>query len=240
MSEKVYWFFLIMLFGVFALLIWFWFIPKEIVEYNLGVNLLTGSVFMVLTVIFLSYLSNLRQQNEWKIVKERVYDTISWHTKSIAAYFSDFLDFPSELLFDFPIKGQWLPIGGELDIAFKKSLIGQMEYLSSKDAEEISLSNVGKKYLRGSKGSRLLKDFCSQEIDIINNSVAEYGKFLTPSLTSLLMQLETALYGIVDIISIKEQIKNYPSLIVHEIHETIKVIHEIHKTEIEIHPPHIP
>jgi len=240
MSEKFYWFFLVVIFGVFALLIWFWLVPNSIVEYNLGVNLLTSSIFMVLTVIFLSYLSDLRQQNDWKTVKERVYDTISWHIKSITSYLTDFLDFPSELLFDFPIKGQWLPIGGKVDIAFKKSLIAQMEYLSSKDGEEISLSNYGKKYLRGSKGSRLLKDFCIQEIDIINNIEAKYAKFLKPSLISLLMQLETDLYGIVDLISVKDHFENYLSLIVHPIHTTIKVIHKIHKTEIEIHPPQIP
>jgi len=68
-SEKSYWFLLILGFIVFALLIWFWLIPYGIVEYSLGVNLFTSSIFMVLTVIFLSYLIALREKREWRTVE---------------------------------------------------------------------------------------------------------------------------------------------------------------------------
>ena len=68
-SEKSYWFLLILGFIVFALLIWFWLVPYGIIEYNLGVNFFTSSIFMVLTVIFLSYLIALREKREWNTVE---------------------------------------------------------------------------------------------------------------------------------------------------------------------------
>lgn len=69
LSEKIYWIILIVAFAGFALSIWLVLIPYEVVEYNLGVNLFTSSIFMVLTVIFLSLLANLRERREWKNVE---------------------------------------------------------------------------------------------------------------------------------------------------------------------------
>lgn len=54
-----------------ALLIWFS-IPYGIIEYNLAVNLLTSSIFMVLTIVFLSWFLNLREKREWEPVSNRI------------------------------------------------------------------------------------------------------------------------------------------------------------------------
>jgi len=182
---------------------------------------------MVLTVIFLSFISNLRQQKEWKTVEKGVYETISWHMKNIASELTYLLDFPSEL-FELSVSGEW-------DVEYRKSLIAQMKHLAGKDVKDVELSHVGENYL-DSEGSQILSDFLSKELDKINDIEVKYGKFLKPSLTVLLMQLENDLRGIIDLISMKDDFHNYLSLIVLPIHATIKDLHKIHETEIEIYP----
>lgn len=226
-SEKAYWVILIVVFSGFASSIWFLLVPYGFVEYNLGVNLFTSSIFMVLTIFFLSYLSNLRQQNEWKSVKRGVDETISWHMKNIASELTYLLDFPSELL-DFSTGGQW-------GVEYKKSLVAQMKYLVGKDAKEIDLSHVGKNYL-SSEGLQILRDSCLKELNSISNVESKYGKFLKPSLTVLLMQLQNDLRGIIDLISMKDDFEDYLSLIVFPIHAAIREICKMHETEIELHP----
>lgn len=76
LSERTYWIILIIAFSVIASLIWFWLIPYQIIEYNLGINLFTSSIFMVLTIIFLGWLLTLRERREWKFAKDRTLNQI--------------------------------------------------------------------------------------------------------------------------------------------------------------------
>ena len=69
LSERHYWIILVASFVVFAALIWFVLIPHSVIEYNLGVNLFTSSVFMVMTIIFLSLMINLHERKKWKKVE---------------------------------------------------------------------------------------------------------------------------------------------------------------------------
>ena len=72
MSEKSYWVLLISLFTGFSLLVMFVLIPYSVVEYNLGVNLFTSSVFMVMTIVFLTWMINLQEKKKWKRVESMV------------------------------------------------------------------------------------------------------------------------------------------------------------------------
>ena len=72
-SEKGYWLTLIAIFSIFAVLIWAVFIPKQFIEYNLGVNLFTSSIFTVLTIVFLSWLFDLREKAEWHQLEMRYF-----------------------------------------------------------------------------------------------------------------------------------------------------------------------
>lgn len=69
LSEKAYWIILIVAFTEFSL-VWFWLVPYRIVEYNLGANLFTGPIFMVLTIVFLSWLFTSGEKNQWSLVEE--------------------------------------------------------------------------------------------------------------------------------------------------------------------------
>ena len=82
-SEKTYWIFLVVVFAGSTLLTGLWLIPHRIVEYNLGVNIFTGSIFMVLTIVFLSWLSNLREKHEWRAVKDLAYSEIRIEASSL-------------------------------------------------------------------------------------------------------------------------------------------------------------
>jgi hypothetical protein len=90
LSEKTYWFALSVAFTVLALLIWLWFIPYGILEYNLAVNLFTSSIFMVLTVVLLSWLLDLREKQEWKNVKTAVFSILS---TELSLLFQELLNF---------------------------------------------------------------------------------------------------------------------------------------------------
>lgn len=71
-KTEAYWIILIVVFAGLAMLIWFLLIPRGLVEYNLGVNLFTSSIFMVLTIVFLSLLFSLRDRRQWKSVENLV------------------------------------------------------------------------------------------------------------------------------------------------------------------------
>ncbi|MGD8506467.1 MAG: hypothetical protein PVF15_07375 [Candidatus Bathyarchaeota archaeon] len=78
-SERTYLTILIVAFFGSALLLGLWLVPYEIIEYNLGVNLLTSSIFMVLTIVFLGLLFTLRERSQWRSVKDSVYMSIAYH-----------------------------------------------------------------------------------------------------------------------------------------------------------------
>ena len=75
-SERLYWIILIAFFTALALTIWLWLVPYQILEYNLSVNLFASSIFMVATVISLSWLISLREKAEWNVVKYAVHSRI--------------------------------------------------------------------------------------------------------------------------------------------------------------------
>lgn len=83
LSEKAYWVILIVVFIGLALSIWFWLIPCGIVEYNLGVNLFTSSIFMLMTIVFLSWLFVFREKMYWKTVEKKVHSTIENNARAI-------------------------------------------------------------------------------------------------------------------------------------------------------------
>jgi len=225
LSERNYWILLIFFLSGFALLIWLWLIPYGIVEYNLGVNLFTSSIFMALTVVFMSLLIDLREKRRWKSVENGVYQKIGWHMKNILSEFTYLLNFPPELL-EVPADEDW-------SVAYRKSLIAQAKYLAGRNVEEIKLSHVGENYL-SSEGGKYLDIFCRKELEEISEIEMKYGRFLKPSLILLIMKLESDLRGIVDLISVRDEFDNYLSLIVYPIYDAVKHICKIHETEVEI------
>ena len=87
-----------------SFVIWIILIPFHILEYNLGVNLFTSSIFTVLTILFLSWLFSLREKAEWKAVREEVYFQIKLELltlfQMVADYFDEGFKLKNELLLE--------------------------------------------------------------------------------------------------------------------------------------------
>lgn len=86
LSEKFYWIILVLFFTFFALSIWLFLIPYRILEYTLGVNLFTSSIFMVLTIVFLSWLFDLREARQWSHVENRVLKILGIELSSLSKW----------------------------------------------------------------------------------------------------------------------------------------------------------
>lgn len=68
-SEKLYWLVLIVGLSCFSAIVWIFIIP---VSHDIGVNLFTESIFMVLAIVFLSLLYDLREKRRWKPIKDKI------------------------------------------------------------------------------------------------------------------------------------------------------------------------
>ena len=83
LSERTYWVILVAGFSIVSLVIGLWIIPNRILEYNLAVNFLTSSIFMVLTIGLLTLFINLRERIVWKKVEDEVRWNISFAASEI-------------------------------------------------------------------------------------------------------------------------------------------------------------
>ena len=244
MFERVYyyWFFLAVLFGVFALLIWFGLIPYGIVEYNLGVNLFTSSVFMVLTIIFLSWLFTVREKNEWKIVKDEIYSMIQ---DEIGILFNEILNFTEN--------GLMLKISfSVLDKKTRKEA-SFSELCKLKDATELKLNALELKLLLEGKTPTPLETFLDVAQNL-NDIEIKYSRFLPPQLLLSLIKirhsirfLETTVKLHINIKvsptlnkimpkEIQEMENEIPKIISASFKKLLEEIHNIHKSGIQLSP----
>ena len=68
-AEKTYWIILSVGFICFSLIIWAVIVP---ISPDFGINLLTESVFMVLSIIFLYLLYDIREERRWKPIRDKI------------------------------------------------------------------------------------------------------------------------------------------------------------------------
>jgi len=69
LSEKSYWLILIISLVVFLFIDCLWIMPTS---RDIGVNLFTDAIFMMITIVFLSVIYKLREEGEWKPAERRV------------------------------------------------------------------------------------------------------------------------------------------------------------------------
>ena len=180
LSEKTYWIILIIAFTGFALSIWFWLIPQKIIEYNLGVNLFTSSIFMVFTVVFLTWLFTLRERIQWTTVKNEVYGSIQ---DNLSAIFDGILDIVEE------------------GVRFKQSILSTKdtetrkklsfdELCKLKDAKEIRLHPVMLEAFLGDQ--KPFESFLSIGKRLSDIEI-KYSKFLSPQLTVSLIIIQRSI-----------------------------------------------
>ena len=225
LSEKTYWVILIVAFSGFALAIWFWLIPYGVIEYNLGVNLFTSSIFMVITVFFLSWLFDLREKLQWKIVEERVYSRIALNLRSILTLIIFFIEMK-----DMKQEKPFRNLGDYIT--------ARLEHLNEQDS--IVIDEKGRKTLLD---KRYKIDLETRRRDLTEIEM-KYSKFFTPKIVSSLLEIENCL------LDLELHIKNlrYPPIsyegyeemilgfISQKFHKIIKEIYKLHTMGIRIPP----
>lgn len=180
LSEKVYWGILIAVFIGIALLIWLWFVPVGFVEYNLGVNLFTSSIFMVFTIVFLSWFVTLRERIQWKAVREEVYLNIK---DCISTVFNEIFD-----IVEGGIHTKASLLGIEDNKARENAAFSELCRL--KELREIKLDPIMFDVTFGGKGSQEVFSSISRELGDLQ---VKYSKFLSPHVTFSLMRVQQCL-----------------------------------------------
>jgi len=178
--ERTYLLVLVIAFIGLALGIWFWLIPYGVLEYNFGVNLVTSSIFMVLTIIFLMWLFNLRDKIQWTNVRQKVYSRIAMNLRSIISLITYFVEMKDMKRMD----------ESKQSCDIKEIMLARLEDLYHK--ESIILDKKGKSIL-------LDKDF-QIDIDVRRRHLSEiemkYSRFLNPELVSSLIEIENCLFDL--------------------------------------------
>lgn len=241
-SLRIFWVFLIAFFSAFALLVWFWLIPYENLEYNLGVNLFSSSIFMVLTIISLNVLLNAREKSEWKTVKDYAYSTIQ---DELGVVFNEILNYIENGL---AIKMSLL----HLQDKKTRNENGLSELRKLKDAKELKLVTEELVFLLEHKSQ--LEAFLNVSKNLSEVEI-KYSRFLPPQLALSLMkirdsirlletmvQLHTSLKNLSPILSIsmpkeiQEMKDEIPKIISASFKKLMEEIDNIHKIGIEFSP----
>ena len=165
LSERYYWILLIVGLIVFVSLVGFLFIPYQIIDYNLGINLISESFGIVFTIIFLTWLLKLREQRRWSSIKKRIIDKLK-----------DQIDILFMLLQNLC----------EITQDKEDSALAELS-----SAEEIPLRSDIAKYL--SKNGYDIQGYIEslEEIsETLHNIQIEYSKFLESELLDSLMVVE--------------------------------------------------
>jgi hypothetical protein len=223
LSDRSYWAFLIIIFGILAGLLWFWLIPNQFVEYNLGVNLLTSSIFMVFTVFFLSYLISLREKREWKTVKIWVRKMIGRQLYHVFNTLARFI-YPKQFS-PAPSKDEILKILEDLNEMEKPSLTDYaFNYYLPKPADSISLYDL--------KVLFKLKDY-------LNDLEIKYFRFMEPEICVALSEIRNELDNIesdFDLLRTDETAEDVvEKSMASSVLKIMKEIYKLHKIGIEIY-----
>ena len=226
LSEKGYWIILIVGLIVFVSLIEFVLIPYEILDYNLGINLISESIGILFTIIFLTWLFSLRETRQWKIVKDEVIRRIGVKVYDICFDFINLLTLSVQTPPEATVE------------EYKRIFFTQLEEVYRK--EQIKLNNLGKQTLPKQEFIRSLRD----GHDYLDNLETKYSKFLDPSLTRSLMKIKFMLNALNRNLGMRkkpvfrsipdDKLSDMMSILIHEI---IKEIYVIHKMGIEIYYP---
>jgi len=224
LSEKTYLIILILGFTGITLFIWLMLIPYGIVEYNLGVNLFTSSIFMVLTIVFLSWLFNLREKQEWKNVEALVNKRIGKYHYSLFDILARFI-YP-QIFRPHPNKEKVLEILKALNGTKKATLA----------------THANQNYF-----SRPLDPLSEEQLEIlfklrkyIGNLEIKHSRFIKPKILMSLMEIENCLDIIEEDFNLFKKFPGSGKAVKEEIAKSIlmimKEIYKIHKMGIEIYP----
>jgi hypothetical protein len=144
-SERKYLLLLCLGLLFFSIFLWVWWIPNGL-EYNLGVNLFTSSIFTVFTVVFLSLLFTVRENREWRRVKDEVYFMIGLELSMLFHEVSDLIegeyDFITSLLSMEPEKNKQLVFAKLEELSQQKAIKLNPRMLSFFFEEDVAMQSL--------------------------------------------------------------------------------------------------
>lgn len=221
-SEKSYWTILIVAFMGFALLIWFGLMPYGIVEYNLGVNLFTSSIFMMLTILFISWLFGLREKLAFESTRIQLHKELGTRLFSISGQIL-FLIHP-------------VPI----ENVQKTDFVKKLKDLSN-ESDENFVQTLGLRLREtGPEAEVIMAGWARRDKHFLTMELQTFQSFFEPHLRVHLVDIVCALSDLEYLLELKEKFPMsdmiYFVRVPRVIHEIIKEIHEISKVGIEIYP----
>lgn len=197
LSEKWYWIILILGLGLFSAATLFWILPYA---RDVAVNLLSGSLFTIFTIVFLTWLIRKRENDSWKLVEKRVLYRISTHLykifDNIYLYFLQPAPRMSKQLEEQFAKAEKMDYGLKRERLIDVILV---EFYASQ--EQIMLGNEtdGMVFLQNPdlEAATGFKSDFEKERDFLEHIITEYSKFISPVLMNSIMQIEDGLEGII-------------------------------------------
>ncbi|MDH5689649.1 MAG: hypothetical protein OEZ48_17505 [Candidatus Bathyarchaeota archaeon] len=226
-KERDYWIYLIAIFGSFALVIWLCLVPYNFLEYNLAVNLFTSSIFMVLTVVFLSWLAELREQREWMNVERWVMRKLAKHLYHLVNILARFI-YP-EIFRTRPSKQEFLKILESLNSMNEATLKEHAYYYFPMPSDRFAQSQI---------------DILSKYGKYLSDIETKYARFLRPELYVSLVKIQDYLESIFEDFDLAREFEDAQEVaersLSKSILEMMKEIYKVHKMGIEIYYPEIP
>lgn len=173
------------------MVVWFYLLPIGVIDENIAANLFTSALFMVFTIVFLSWLLNLREKRDWNIVKYAVNTRIQTEMIMISDFILSYTKNGYEIKLEI--------------LALKDKSSRDERYLKAVEEmynePEIEFDKVFIAKLFEESTLTEIKEY----IDRLNSIENRYFRFLTPELAVVLMNIEDCLESIQ--LSIQSQLK---------------------------------
>jgi hypothetical protein len=219
-------------FTSFALLDWFWIIPYGIWERSLAERFFVSSIFTVLTIILLNWLFIVREEHEWKTVKEKVYRDIQFELDCLFYEILQYIENGSMVQ---------MRLVSENSETKSKTILSELERI--KDREELELNAMQLKLLFEDKSSLDAFSTAARNLDSVE---IKYWRFLPSELISCLIDFRLAIKSLELLIQshislekipiltktaeFQEWERNYPKLIKFSFKKMIEEMYKIWKT----------
>jgi hypothetical protein len=168
---------------------------------DMAVNLLTGSIFTIFTVVFLTWLIRIREVNQWKLVEKKVLDRVASHLyETFESIYLYFLEPGPKMPDEFEKR---VAAADKMDFGIKREkLLSSLfvEYYASQMEIELG-EESGMDFLQNpdlEAAQNFMQEF-DDENDYLEHTISEYSRFLPPDLFNSIMEIEDGLQGIVTI-----------------------------------------
>jgi len=198
LSEKSYWFVLIVGLCTFIVIDYLWIVP---IHEGFGVNLLTDAIFMVFTIVFLTWVISFREARKWRIVGSKIRERIEYRLFKIFSDISAYFLEPTPQMLNDLEKGlqgtDRMDEGIEREKAIASSLV---KYYASK--ETVELGEFVKAFFEQPNkdvATYLIESF-KRESDFLEHIVSEYSGFLPPDLMNSIMEIEDCLDEVINVL----------------------------------------